>query len=103
MCFGSGAPSYTKKDYGPLPSLGTGRTDETPLGLTAPAAPVTRGGSSSTADEAMARARASYNSSSSRPVARPSGLNTTPSYTPPKKNSLLRETYLNVTSPFMRG
>lgn len=68
MCFGSGAPSYTKKDYGPLPSLGTGRTDETPLGLTAPAAPVTRGGSSSTADEAMARARASYNKSKSDSV-----------------------------------
>jgi len=98
MCFGSGAPSYTKKDYGPLPSLGTGRTDETPLGLTAPAAPVTRGGSSSTQDEAMARARASYNSRSSIGSVRPVSRGSTT-----KKNSLLRETYLNVTSPFMRG
>tara|TARA_B110000908_G_scaffold71176_1_gene85897 strand:- start:19026 stop:19205 length:180 start_codon:yes stop_codon:yes gene_type:complete len=23
MCFGSGVPAYKKKDYGPLPSLGT--------------------------------------------------------------------------------
>lgn len=29
MCFSSGAPDYTKKDYGPLPSLGTGSASRT--------------------------------------------------------------------------
>ena len=71
MCFGGGTPSYTKKDYGPLPSLGTGRTDETPIAPTA-VAPVMRGGgdSSSTMDETMAAARKSRAGGFVRPVAR---------------------------------
>ena len=94
MCFGGGTPSYTKKDYGPLPSLGTGRTDETPIAPTA-VAPVMRGGgdSSSTMDETMAAARKSRGPT--RPRSRPSGA--------PKGNSLLKKSYLSITSPFMRG
>lgn len=97
MCFG-GTPSYTKKEYGPLPSLGTGRTDETPIAPTAVEAPVTRGGdggSSSTLDETIARARASRSAGSVRPKSRPSSA--------PKGSSLLKRSYLSITSPFMRG
>lgn len=105
MCFGGGTPSYTKKDYGPLPSLGTGRTDETPIAPTA-VAPVMRGGgdSSSTMDETMAAARKSRGPT--RPRSRPSGLNTSrPStnFKSPTGNSLLKKSYLSITSPFMRG
>ena len=94
MCFGSGTPAYTKKDYGPLPSLGTGRTDETPVAPAAVEAPVTRGGggSSSTLDETIARAQASRNANSSiddQRAARTSSLRRGSTYkSAPKKKSL---------------
>lgn len=74
MCFGSGAPDYVKKDYGALPSLGTGSATKT-VTLKSDAVDPSRGSSddsSSTAGAAMARARASYNESrlKVRPVAR---------------------------------
>ena len=96
MCFGSGTPSYTKKDYGPLPSLGTGRTDETPIAPTAVEAPVTRGsggGGSSALEEVMARARASRSTGSVRPVARGQS----------QKRSLVQRGMMAVRYPTGRG
>ena len=95
MCFGGGTPDYTKKDYGALPSLGTGSATKTvTLGEAAPVRSSSSG--SSLLESTMAAARASADSGSSIGSIRP------PTKTV-KKNSLLRETYLNITSPFMRG
>lgn len=95
MCF-SGTPSYTKKEYGPLPSLGTGSASKTvTLGSSTPMRG-SRSDDSSTMDDAMASARASLQTNDSIGSIRPPTKKA-------KKNSLLRETYLNITSPFMRG
>ena len=98
MCFGGGTPNYTKKDYGALPSLGTGSASKTVTLNKAPA-PMRgsrSGSSSSLIDETMAAAQASSKSGGGIGSIRP------PKKTG-KKNSLLRETYLNITSPFMKG
>jgi hypothetical protein len=72
MCFGGGTPNYTKKDYGALPSLGTGSASKTVTLNEAPA-PMRgsrSGSSSSLIDETMAAARKSRSAGSVRPVAR---------------------------------
>jgi hypothetical protein len=71
MCFGGGTPDYTKKDYGALPSLGTGSASKTvTLGEAAPMRGSRSGSSSSLIDETMAAARKSRSAGSVRPVAR---------------------------------
>jgi hypothetical protein len=71
MCFGGGTPNYTKKDYGALPSLGTGSASKTvTLGEAAPMRGSRSGSSSSLIDETMAAARKSRSAGSVRPVAR---------------------------------
>ena len=60
MCFGSGSPSYTKKDYGALPSLGTGSASKTvTLGSSTPMRGSRSDDSSTSAYDAMASARTS--------------------------------------------
>lgn len=107
MCFGGGTPDYTKKDYGALPSLGTGSATKTvTLGEPAPVRSSSSG--SSLLESTMAAARASAAKSTAGPDAIPSSVaGISSSLRPPTKkvkgNSLLREAYLNITSPFMRG
>ena len=91
MCFGGGTPNYTKKDYGALPSLGTGSASKTvTLGEAAPMRG-SRSGSSSI-DETMASARASYKSGGGiddQRAARTSALRKSSTYSDkPKKKSL---------------
>jgi hypothetical protein len=67
MCFGGGTPNYTKKDYGALPSLGTGSASKTVTLNEAPAPMRGSRSGSSSIDETMASARASYKSYSDTP------------------------------------
>ena len=118
MCFGSkgsGTPTYVKKDYGALPSLGTGSATQTVTLNEAPpvAARGSRAGSSSyEANSPINISTGGGSSSYNNPVGLQTSLtpptnpmlNPTPNlnYTPPS-STLLRRAYLNVTSPFLRG
>jgi hypothetical protein len=93
MCFGGGTPDYTKKDYGALPSLGTGSASKTvTLGEAAPMRGSRSGSSSSLIDETMAAARASSKSGGGiddQRAARTSALRKSSTYSDaPKKKSL---------------
>ena len=73
MCFGgSGGSDYVKKDYGALPSLGTGSASKTvTLGEAAPMrGSRSKSGGNSLMDETIAAARKSRSAGSVRPVAR---------------------------------
>lgn len=70
MCFGGGGSDYVKKDYGALPSLGTGSASKT-VTLNGAPAPMrgsrSKSGGNSLMDETMASARASYKTYSDTP------------------------------------
>lgn len=113
MCFGSkgsGTPSYVKKDYGALPSLGTGSATQTVTLNEAPpvAARGSRAGSSSYEANSPINISTGGGSSSNNDTAG-LGVSLRPPMNPKlnpystTNNSLLRRAYLNVTSPFMRG
>jgi hypothetical protein len=106
MCFGgSGGSGYVKKDYGALPSLGTGSASKTVTLNEAPA-PMRGSRTGSGSYEANSPinistgsgSRSSSSIGSIRPPTKTPNLNYTP-----KKNTLLRSAYLSVTSPFIRG
>ena len=118
MCFGSkgsGTPSYVKKDYGALPSLGTGSASRTGTLNEAPpvAARGSRAGYSSSDANSPINISTGGGSSSNndtaglgvslRPPVNPM-LNPTPNlnYTP-SSSTLLRRAYLTITTPFQKG
>jgi len=92
MCFGGGTPDYTKKDYGALPSLGTGSATKTvTLGEAAPVRGSSSGSSSLASTMAAARASAAKSGGGidDQRAARTSALRKSSTYSDtPKKKSL---------------
>ena len=105
MCFGGSGPDYVKKDYGALPSLGTGSASKT---VTLNKAPAPMRGSRSGSGSYEANSPINISTGSGSGSGSSIGSIRPPTKTPnlnyaPKKNTLLRSAYLSVTSPFTRG